>query len=86
MIAAGFTASFPRAIARPCHNASIDSAEQVLDSSRRIRVKGIRPVTDAAACYGSISYRETPQATAAYMRAEVERWRKVIKAANVKLE
>jgi len=28
----------------------------------------------------------TPQATAAYMRDEVERWRKVIKAANVKLE
>src|SRR5438876_1400552 len=28
----------------------------------------------------------TPQATAAYMREEVERWRKVIKAANVKLE
>ena len=46
--------------------ASIDTAEQVLDGSRRIRVKGIRPVTDAAACYGSISYRETPQATASY--------------------
>src|SRR5437899_2525217 len=28
----------------------------------------------------------TPQATAAYMREEVERWHKVIKAANVKLE
>jgi tripartite-type tricarboxylate transporter receptor subunit TctC len=28
----------------------------------------------------------SPQATAAYMREEVERWRKVIKAANVKLE
>jgi tripartite-type tricarboxylate transporter receptor subunit TctC len=28
----------------------------------------------------------TPQATAAYMREEVERWRKVIKAANVTLE
>ncbi len=28
----------------------------------------------------------TPQATAAYLREEVERWRKVIKAANVKLE
>src|SRR5262249_10415319 len=28
----------------------------------------------------------TPQATAAYMREEVERWRKVIKAANGKLE
>src|SRR5262249_35533184 len=28
----------------------------------------------------------TPQATAAYMREEVERWHKVIKAANVRLE
>jgi tripartite-type tricarboxylate transporter receptor subunit TctC len=28
----------------------------------------------------------TPLATAAYMREEVERWHKVIKAANVKLE
>src|SRR5262249_39526893 len=28
----------------------------------------------------------TPEATAAFMRAEVERWNKVIKAANVKLE
>jgi tripartite-type tricarboxylate transporter receptor subunit TctC len=28
----------------------------------------------------------TTQATAAYMREEVERWHKVIKAANVKLE
>jgi tripartite-type tricarboxylate transporter receptor subunit TctC len=28
----------------------------------------------------------TPQATAAYMREEVERWNKVIKAANVKLD
>jgi tripartite-type tricarboxylate transporter receptor subunit TctC len=28
----------------------------------------------------------TPQATAAYMREEVERWGNVIKAANVKLE
>jgi tripartite-type tricarboxylate transporter receptor subunit TctC len=28
----------------------------------------------------------TPQATATYMREEVERWNKVIKAAGVKLE
>ena len=28
----------------------------------------------------------TPQATAAYMREEVERWAKVINAANVKLD
>jgi len=28
----------------------------------------------------------TPEATAAYMRAEVERWNQVIKAAGVKLE
>jgi tripartite-type tricarboxylate transporter receptor subunit TctC len=28
----------------------------------------------------------TPQATAAYMREEIERWNKVIKAANVTLD
>jgi tripartite-type tricarboxylate transporter receptor subunit TctC len=28
----------------------------------------------------------SPQETAAYMREEVERWHKVIKAANVKLD
>jgi tripartite-type tricarboxylate transporter receptor subunit TctC len=28
----------------------------------------------------------TPQATAAYMREEIERWHKVIKAANVRLD
>ena len=28
----------------------------------------------------------TPQATAAYMREEIERWYNVIKAANVKLD
>ena len=28
----------------------------------------------------------TPAATAAYMREEIERWHKVIKAANVKLD
>src|SRR5215510_12112039 len=44
--------------------AMIDTAEQ--SDGRRVRVKGFRPITDASACYGSISGRETVQATATY--------------------
>ena len=44
--------------------ATIDTAEQSM--IRRVRVKGFRPVTDAATCYGSVSSRETAQATASY--------------------
>jgi len=42
--------------------ATIDTAEQ--SSGRRVRVKGFRPITDAPACYGSISGRENVQAPA----------------------
>lgn len=45
--------------------ATIDTPEQAL-SDRRVRVRGLRPVTDAATCYGSISARETLQETASY--------------------
>jgi hypothetical protein len=44
--------------------ATIDTAEQ--SNGRRVRVKGFRPVTDAAACFGSISGRETAQVEASY--------------------
>lgn len=44
--------------------ATIDTAEQ--SNGRRVRVKGFRPITDAASCYGSISGRETMQAAASY--------------------
>jgi hypothetical protein len=45
--------------------ATLDTSEQEL-SGRRVRVKGIRPITDAETVYGSISSRETVQATASY--------------------
>ena len=45
--------------------ATIDTPEQSLDD-RRVRVKGIRPITDAATCFGSLSTRETVQETAVY--------------------
>jgi hypothetical protein len=44
--------------------ATLDTSEQTLD--RRARVKGFRPVTDAATCYGSVGGRETLQAAVAY--------------------
>jgi hypothetical protein len=44
--------------------ATLDTSEQTLD--RRARVKGFRPVTDAAACYGSVGARETLQASTSY--------------------
>jgi hypothetical protein len=46
--------------------AQVDTSEQVIAGSRRVRVKGFRPVTDAATCYGAISARETAQAAANY--------------------
>jgi len=44
--------------------ATIETAEQ--SDGHRVRVKGFRPVTDAATCYGAISARETAQATTSY--------------------
>jgi len=40
--------------------ATLESSEQGTDD-QRIRVKGFRPITDAATVYGSLSYRETQQ-------------------------
>jgi len=40
--------------------ATLQTAEQGTDSAR-VFMKGFRPVTDAPAFYGSVSYRETPQ-------------------------
>jgi hypothetical protein len=51
--------------------ASIDTAEQTMDGQRRVRVKGLRPITDAAGCYGSVSSRETLQDTANYSTEQV---------------
>jgi Concanavalin A-like lectin/glucanases superfamily len=53
----------------PALEATLDTAEQMLDGAgagRRVRVKGLRPLTDAAACYGSVGARETNQAAVAY--------------------
>ncbi|MDP1868260.1 MAG: hypothetical protein Q8L13_18230 [Bradyrhizobium sp.] len=43
--------------------ATIESAEQGTDENR-IMIRGFRPVTDAATLYGSVSYRDTPSASA----------------------
>ena len=45
--------------------ATLDTSEQVLDG-RRARVKGFRPVTDAATCYGSIGARENLQSAVSF--------------------
>jgi hypothetical protein len=45
--------------------ATLDTAEQALDG-RRVRVRGLRPVTDAATCYASVSARETLQTAPIY--------------------
>lgn len=47
----------------PNLEATIESAEQGTDENR-ITIRGFRPVTDAATLYGSVSYRDTPSATA----------------------
>lgn len=46
--------------------ATLDTAEQELDGARRVRVKGMRPITDATTCYGSIGARENTQSTPQY--------------------
>lgn len=43
--------------------ATIESAEQGTDENR-ITIRGFRAITDAATHYGSVSYRDTPSATA----------------------
>ncbi len=45
--------------------ATLDTSEQSLNG-RRMRVKGIRPVTDATICYGAIGARETLQEAVSY--------------------
>jgi tripartite-type tricarboxylate transporter receptor subunit TctC len=55
-------------------NADVNEAMQEPDIGQRLAQLSAEPIGGTVA------------ATAAYMRAEVERWRKVIKAANVKLE
>lgn len=44
--------------------ATLETAEQTLD--RRVRVRGLRPVTDAAECYASVGKRETLQEAVTY--------------------
>lgn len=43
--------------------ATIESAEQGTDENR-VTILGFRPITDAATLYGSVSWRDTPSATA----------------------
>jgi hypothetical protein len=50
--------------------ATLDSAEQGLDGGRRMRVKGFRPITDAAACTGAVGARENVQSAVAYSVAQ----------------
>lgn len=47
----------------PNLEATIESAEQGTDENR-ITIRGFRPVTDAAALYGAVSFRDTPSAPA----------------------
>jgi len=48
----------------PALEATVETAEMGTDG-KRIFVRGYRPITDAAAVYGSASYRETQQASPA---------------------
>jgi hypothetical protein len=53
----------------PALEATLDTAEQMLDGAgagRRVRVQGLRPLTDAAACYAAVGARETNQAAVGY--------------------
>jgi hypothetical protein len=45
--------------------ANVDTAEQSLNGWR-VRVRGLRPITDAPSCYGSIGAREHLQSTISY--------------------
>lgn len=51
--------------------ATIDTAEQTMDEQRRVRVKGLRPITDSANCYGSVSSRERIQDAAVYSTEQI---------------
>jgi len=51
--------------AGPNLEATIDSSEQTLDGTRA-RVKGFRPITDAANCVGSVGARENVQSAVTY--------------------
>ena len=55
-------------------NADVNEALRQSDIEQRLAQLSAEPIGG------------TPQATAAYMREEIERWHKVIKAANVKLD
>jgi hypothetical protein len=46
--------------------ATLDTEELEQPDTRRVRVKGIRPITDAATCYGSIGARENAQSSVSY--------------------
>jgi hypothetical protein len=50
--------------------ATLDTPDQALGDSARVRVRGIRPVTDAPVCYGSVSARANLQ-SAPFYSAEV---------------
>jgi hypothetical protein len=45
--------------------ATLDTPEQAL-GGRRVRVKGLRPITDAATCFGAVGARETVQSAVLY--------------------
>lgn len=46
----------------PNLEATFESAEQGADEAR-VKIRGFRPITDASSVYGSLSYRDTQQAT-----------------------
>jgi hypothetical protein len=49
----------------PSLEATLDSAEQGTDGTR-IKLRGFRPITDAATLYGSVSFRDTQRAVPAF--------------------
>lgn len=51
--------------------AAIDTAEQTMDDQRRVRVKGLIPITDSANCYGSVSSRERIADAAVYSTEQI---------------
>jgi hypothetical protein len=46
--------------------AILETPEQALDRQRRVRVKGLRPITDAPACTGAVGARENIQGAVSY--------------------